>query len=291
MSLSLTNIQQTMFDAEVKAAYQSVGNKLRPTVYTKTNIAAEFIQFRKVGEMTAELVTYQDNVNYQDPGYDKVVATMNPYAAAGLTATLQELTTNVDDRRELAMLSAYAMGRRIDQNIIDVMANATLPTGNVIPADFQATGGNTNFTFAKIKEIVRIWDDTAVDPQNRFLAISARQQSDLFSMKEFTDSRFTARGPNAITTGSLDGSDNMSFNLIVIPTMLEGGLPKDDNNIRSCFAWHRRSVGLGFASDIETNMQPKLELISYLVVTHMLMGAQVIDPRGVIEILCDETPS
>ena len=285
MVQSLSVVQQKTFDAEVKADYQSRGGLIKPYVYVKNGIVGNTVDFRKVGQLQAYQRTYQDNATPQDPGYSKVTATMLPYDVFTLTDRLEQLLVNFDDRREETELHAMAILRRQDQIIIDSLVASSTP--NTIAADFGSSSGNTNLTFAKIQEITRIFDAAAVPIEDRTLLVTASQSADLYGIEQFTRSEFTNLGPSVITNGSMDNSRNMGMRIIIVPTMLEGGLPAT-GTVRSCYAFHKRAVGMGISQDMRTEVGYLYEKFSWSIGSTMQVGATAIDTGGIIEILCDE---
>jgi len=82
MSLSLTNVQQTEFDALVKVEYRSRGFILRDTIRVRTDIIGNQCQFRKVGQVIANPTAFQATVPLQDPGFTAQTATLTKYTAA-----------------------------------------------------------------------------------------------------------------------------------------------------------------------------------------------------------------
>ena len=44
----------------------------------------------------------------------------------------------------------------------------------------------------------------------------------------------------------------LGINIIIIPQMVEGGLPFSSGVIRETFAWHKQSTGMGIGHDFRT---------------------------------------
>lgn len=278
MSLSLSNVDQTLFDAEVKKAYQSKGFILRDYVRLRNNVDDSVVSWRKVGSVTAEAYGFQSAVIYQDPNYNKVNMTLTPYRAATLIDDVERFLYNFDERQEDAQLLAMALGRRSDQLIIDAL-NAS-GTANTI-AD-----GGTGLTFAKIRQVVQYFDDLAVPPEMRCIAISAAGQSDLLAEDQFTSSFYI--NLDAIKNGGLNGNFAMGMNWKVIPTMTEGGLPKT-GNIRKCFAWHKMAMGMGVGRNFSTQIERVPQLDSWQVLGKIFANAVAVDNVGIVQISIDES--
>lgn len=280
MSVSLSNVDQTIFDEMVKKAYQSKGFLLRDKIRTRSNVQGTTVSFRKVGSVTAEQYAFQTSVVWQDPSWSKADASLLPYRAPILVDDMQQFLFNFDVRREDAELVAMALGRRSDQLIIDSLN--TSGTTNTI-AD-----GGTGLTYAKVREVVRYFETNAVPPEDRFIAISAIGQEQLMAELQFTDNRFTML--NSVTNGGLNGAFVMGMNWVVIPTMTEGGLPLS-GNIRTCFAWHRLAMGMGVGRDFSTIIERVPHLDSWQILAKMFAGVVAVDPVGIVDIDIDESVS
>jgi hypothetical protein len=275
MSTSLTAVQQIEYDALVKAEYRSRGFKLRPGVYNKENVVGRFVDFRKVDQVISVQAAYQQAVTAQDPGYDKAQATLEKYVTPILIDEVQELTVNFDSKMESSMLVADAMGRRSDQIIIDAL--------DADPGSTIANGG-TNMTYAKYTQIIEFFEDNAVPLGDRFVAMSGNNFRALLQEQEFTSTFYTAN--RVLDKGMV--REYLGLNVIIIPDMTEGGLPLA-GNIRSAFAWHRQSTGMGVGQNFRTEINYIPEKTSWLVNGVFSAGAVVIDNRGVLQVDCDET--
>lgn len=280
MSISLNNVAQTEFDAVVKAESQSRGLLLENTCRMRTNVVGNTVEFRKVGSVIANQGSFQVVAPLQDPNYAKVEVTLKKWIVRTAIDDIQRFLVNFDERREDAMLIGMAMGRRKDQLKIDALNSSG--TTNTI-AD-----GGTGLTFDKVKEVVEFFDDKAVAPENRHIAISAKAQRQLFGETEFVDISFTNQ--KVIPTGSLNGNFVMGINWHVIPSMDEGGLPKS-GDIRKCFAWQSMALGVGIGRDVSTQID-ELPKEDYWQVKGKFYGeAVVIDANDVVEISIDESVS
>lgn len=275
MSQSLTAVQQTDFDELVKAQYRSLGFLLRDSVRTKNDVIGAFEQFRKVDQVISQPTAYLAAVTIQDPGYDKATATLQKYTTPTAVDTVQELTVNFDAKMENAMLVGQAMGRRSDQIIINAVA--------ADPGDTIVDGG-TNFDYEKFTQVYEFFENNAVPKGERWIALSASNvqslmQDDQFISTFYTENRILDRGWVLQYLG---------INLVTIPQMTEGGLPKT-GNIRTALAWHKMSTGMAIGHDFRTEINYLPDRTSWLVNGIFSAGAVVIDNRGVIAIDCDES--
>lgn len=275
MSTSLTAVQQIEFDALVKAEYQSLGFLLRDTVRVRRDVIGATVSFRKVGQIQAVATGYLQPVVIQDPNYTQTQAILQKYTAPTAVDTVQELTVNFDAKMENAMLVANALGRRSDQIIINSLA--------VSPGDTIVNGG-TNMTYAKYTQIIEFFDNNAVPLPERFVAMSASNFRSLLAADQFVSTFYTQN--RVLDKGFV--REYLGINLIIIPEMVEGGLPLT-GDIRKTFAWHKQSTGMGIGHDFRTEINYLPRETSWLVNGIFSAGAITIDNLGIIEIDCDES--
>jgi hypothetical protein len=276
MSTSLTAVQQIEFDALVKAEYQSLGFLLRDTVRVRRDVIGSTVSFRKVNQIQAVPTGYLQSVVIQDPGYTQYSAIIQKYTAPTAVDTVQELTVNFDAKMENAMLVANALGRRSDQIIINSLA--------VSPGQTIVDGG-TNMTYTKYTDIIQFFDENAVPLPERFVAMSGSNFRSLLAADQFVSTFYTQN--RVLDLGFV--REYLGINLIIIPTMVEGGLPLNSGtNVRSTFAWHKQSTGMGIGHDFRTEINYLPRETSWLVNGIFSAGAITIDNLGIIQVNCDE---
>jgi hypothetical protein len=279
MSTSLTAVQQVEFDALVKAEYQSLGFLLRDTVRVRRDVIGATVSFRKVGQVQAVPTGYLQTVVIQDPNYQQETAILQKYTAPTAVDSVQELTVNFDAKMENAMLVANALGRRSDQIIIDALAAG--------PGQPIVNGG-TNMTYFKYTQAIQFFDNNAVPLPERFAAMSASNFQSLLQADQFVSTFYTQN--RVLDKGFV--RDYLGVNMIIIPNMLEGGLPfvnPPTNTIRKTFFWHKQSTGMGIGHDFRTEINYLPRETSWLINGIFSAGAIIIDNLGVLEIDCLES--
>jgi len=275
MSTSLGNVQQIEFDALVKAEYRSRGFLLREACRMRTDVIGYAVDFRKVDQIVATETAYLQSVTIQDPGYTKATALLKKYTAPTAVDSVQELTVNFDTKMENAMLVSAAMGRRSDQILIDAL--------EADPGD-TIVNGATNFTYDKYTQIIEFFENNAVPLGDRFVAMSANNLRKLLSEDQFVSTFYTQN--RVLDRGFV--KEYLGINVIIIPEMTEGGLPKT-GNIRKAFAWHKQAIGMAIGHNFRTEINYLPRETSWLINGIFSAGSVVIDNRGVLEVDCDES--
>ncbi len=278
MAAILTAVQQTEFDAMVKAEYRSRGFRLRDTVTTRTDVIGSTVQFRKVDEVIANAVGFTNTIAIQNPDFTAHTATLVKYAAGTAVDEIEDLTVNFSTKQELAMVVAMAIGRRSDQIII-----------NALYADPGQTivNGGTNLSYAKLRNVIQYFEENAVPLEERFLAITGNMLRAVLASDQLISRFYTSN--DAVVSGTLNYRDVLSMNIRVIPSMTEGGLPNPTGNIYSALAWHKMSTGMGIGQDLRTEINYLPRETSWFVNGLFYAGAVVIDNRGVFRIDCDSS--
>lgn len=269
----------TSFDAMVKAAYQAAGT-LRNAVRVKTGVNGSSHKFFKLGQGVATERVPQSDIVPMNISHANVRATLKDYSAGEYSDVLDLEKLSYDEKKELATAVANAMGRRMDQILIDAMvsgANATSVANTVQ----EGTGTSAcGFNIAKLLAAKALMDDKNVpDDGNRYMALSANALKDALLDSKISSNDYTTI--MAIQTGKL--RDFAGFKFIIIGSRKEGGLPLASNN-RVNLAWHKDAVGLAIGHDMHTEINYIPEKTSWLTNGLFSAGAAVIDDEGVFKV-------
>lgn len=280
MSVSLSNAFVTLFDAEVKQAYQGAA-KLVPAVRQRRGVEGSTVKFPKVGKGVATIRVPQTDVTPLNVGFSSVTLTLSDFNAAEYSDIFSQAKVNFDERQELVQVVANAMGRRQDQLILDALtaSSTSLTVANSIG------GSNTNMNITKLREAKRLMDKNNVPPDGRNIIIHANGLANLLSETSVTSSDFNS--VKALVQGELN--TYLGFTFHVLGDRSEGGLAIDASLDRSCFAFHKDAVGYGEGIAMRTEINYIAEKTSYLVNEVFSAGAIAIDDEGIVKITCRET--
>ena len=280
MSISLSNAFVTLFDAEVKQAYQGMA-KLVPAVRQRRGVEGSTVKFPKVGKGVATIRVPQTDVTPLNVGFSSVTLTLADYNAAEYSDIFSSQKVNFDERQELVQVVANAMGRRQDQMILDALAASS--TSLTVSNDIGGTDSNMNIT--KLREAKRLMDKNNVPPDGRNIIIHANGLANLLSETSVTSSDFNS--VKALVQGELN--TYLGFTFHVLGDRSEGGLAIDASLDRSCFAFHKDAVGYGEGIAMRTEINYVAEKTSWLVNEIFSAGAIAIDDEGIVKITCRET--
>jgi hypothetical protein len=280
MSISLSNAFVTLFDAEVKQAYQGKA-MLVGAVRQRRGVEGSTVKFPKVGKGVATARISQTDVTPLNVGFSNVTCTLQDWNAAEYSDIFSQAKVNFDERSELVQVLGNAIGRRQDQLILDALTAAT-GTGTVVN---DIGGTDTNLNVAKLREAKRLLDRANVPPEGRHIILHASGLASLLSETAVTSSDFNT--VKALVSGEINTF--LGFTFHVMGDRTEGGLIIDGSLDRTCFAFHKDAIGYaeGIAPRTEVNYIP--EKTSFLVNSVFSAGAIAIDAEGIVKITARET--
>ena len=277
MAQNVTTAFVTLFESEVKQAYQSEA-LLRGTMRSRTGVQGNTVKFPKIGKGVATPRINQTDVTPLNVTYSQVTATMSDFIAAEYSDIFHQTHINFDERRELVQVVAKAISRRMDQICIDALDAASSPS----TVATSIGGAATNMNIEKLRAAAKAMNENNVPAEGRYLLMHASQLDALLGETEVTSSDFAT--VKALVRGEV--SSFMGFEILTMGDRDEGGIPKPST--RTCFAWHRDSMGYAesMAQKSEVNYIP--EKTSFLVSSMFSAGAVAIDDEGIVKISCTE---
>jgi hypothetical protein len=280
MSVSLSNAFVTLFDAEVKQAYQGKA-MLVGAVRQRRGVEGSTVKFPKVGAGVATPRVPQTDVTPINASFSQVTLTLADWNAAEYSDIFSQAKVNFDERQELVQVVAAAMGRRQDQMIIDALTASS--TSLTVSNDIG--GSDTNLNVAKLREAKRLLDKNNVDPGDRHIVIHANSLASLLSETAVTSSDFNS--VKALVQGDINTF--LGFTFHVMGDRSEGGLAIDGSNDRTVWAFHKTAVGYGEGLGMRTEINYIPEKTSWLVNEVFSAGAIAIDAGGIVQITCRES--
>jgi len=278
MAINLSTAFVTLFDAEVKQAYQAQA-VLRGAIRVRSGVEGASYKFPKIGKGVAQVRIPQTDVAPLNVTYGQVTVNLSDFIAAEYSDIFMQAKVNFDERRELVQVVSNAIGRRQDQLILDALINSS--TANTVASSIG--GANTNLNVAKLRAAAEQLNTKNVPMDNRHIVIHASSLSSLLGETSVTSSDFNT--VKALVQGDINTF--LGFTFHVLGDREEGGLPIASGD-RKVFAFHKDAVGMaeGIAPKTEINYIP--EKTSFLVASMFSAGAVAIDAEGIVQITCDE---
>lgn len=279
MAIQVSNAFVTLFDSEVKQAYQGQ-RMLAGATRERMGVEGSTVKFPKIGKGSATLRIPQTDVTPLNVSYSQVTATLEDYIAAEYSDIFNQQKVNFNERQELVQVVAGAIARRQDQVVLDALAAASSPS--TVSNDIGGTDSNMNV--AKMRAAKKALDAKNVPAEGRFLVMHANSLDSLLGETEVTSSDYNT--VKALVQGDINTF--LGFSIITLGDRDEGGLPIDGSNDRTCYAFHKDAVGLGVGMGQTSRVDYIAEKTSFLVASMFSAGAIAIDDEGIVKITCRE---
>ena len=280
MAIQVSNAFVTLFDSEVKQAYQGQ-RMLAGLTRERSNVEGSTVKFPKIGKGTATIRVPQTDVTPLNVSYSQVTATMSDFIAAEYSDIFNQQKINFNERQELVQVVSGAIARRMDQVCLDALAAASSP--NTVSNDIGGTDSNLNV--AKMRAAKKALDAKNVPADGRVLVIHANSLDSLLGETEVTSSDFNT--VKALVQGDINTF--LGFNVVTLGDRDEGGLPIDGSSDRTVYAFHRDALGLGIGMGQTSRVDYIAEKTSFLVASMFSAGAVSIDDEGIVNITCRES--
>jgi hypothetical protein len=280
MAIGLSNAFVTLFDDEVKQAYQDKAELVGAT-RQRRGVEGSTAKFPKVGKGVATLRIPQTDVTPLNVDFSQVTATLEDWNAAEYSDIFMQQKVNFDERQELVQVVANAIGRRQDQLVIDALTASS--TSNTVSNDIGGT--DTNLNLDKLLAAKKLLDKGNVPPQDRHMVIHANSLASILAEQKLTSSDYAS--VKALVSGEINTF--LGFTFHVLGDRTEGGLAVDGSLDRTVWAFHKDAVGYaeGMGPKTEINYVP--EKTSFLVNSMFSAGAVAIDAEGIVQITCRES--
>jgi hypothetical protein len=280
MAIAISNAFVTLFDTEVKQAYQADA-VLRNTVRLRTGVTAATHKFPKIGSGIAQIRVPQSDVTPLNVSYSQATVNLEDFIAAEYSDIFNQAKVNFDERQELVQVVSKAISRRADQLVINALANSS----TALTVATTVGGSGTNLNIEKLIAAKKSLDTANVPMEDRFMLIHAASLAGLLAETEVTSSDFNT--VKALVQGQLD--TYLGFKIITIGDRDEGGLVGGGSGqTRKVWAWHKSAVGMAESLGIRSEINYIPEKTSFLVASMFSAGAVAIDAGGIVEITCTE---
>jgi len=280
MAQAISNAFVQLFDAEVKQAYQA-SRQLAGLVRERNNVEGSVVKFPKIGKGSATLRVPQADVTPMNVSYSQVTCTLQDWNAAEYSDIFHQAKVNFDERRELVQVVSAAVGRRMDQLVIDALAGSS--SSLTVSNDIGGTDSGLNV--AKLRRAKALLDKQNVPMEGRCMLIHANSLESLLGETAVTSADFNS--VRALVAGEMDTF--LGFRFITIGDRSEGGLAIDGSNDRVVYAFHKDAIGFAVGMAMRSEINYVAEKTSYLVNGMFSAGAINIDDEGICLITTRES--
>lgn len=279
------------FGSNIMMMAQQKGSRLRNSVLIKPGIVGEEAYIDQLGKTSAvKRTTRHMDTPIIDPDHLRRKIFLFDWISNTLLDKEDEIKMLIDPQSSYAQNAVWALGRSIDSEILTA-ALATAYTGKegttpvTFPAGNIVAENGVGLTIGKLIEAKELLDLADVDEdEERFIAVTAHQISDLLGTTEVTSADYNVI--KALVKGEVNTFMGFEFKRVTASM-----LNVDANDLRKCICWAKNGLGLGIAADVKTRISERADKnYSTQVFASLGIGATRVDEDRVVEIDCDETP-
>ncbi len=293
MSVQVTTSFVQQYGSNVQMLVQQKGSKLRGAVSVES-VTGKSAFFDQIGVTYArQRASRHSDTPRMDTPHARRRLTVADYDWADLIDREDKVRMLIDPTSEYAMAAAWAMGRSMDEVIIDAMRGSAYygETGGssvALPSTQKVVVATSGLTVAKLLAAKEILDGNNVDPEGRYIALTAGQVTDLLNSTEVKSADYNT--VRALAQGQLNTF--MGFNFIPVNGLRSDGtkiLPLDSNSDRAVLVWQRDHVKLGIGAEPQARISERDDKnYATQVFYSMTLGAVRMQEEGVVEIAADE---
>ena len=196
MSTQVTTGFSQMFATNIQMLSQQKGSLFRRAI-REESVTGEKAFFDQVGSATAQKRTSRHaDTPLSDTPHSRRMVTMDTYEYADLIDNSDQVQMLIDPTSSYANAAAYAIGRAIDDVIIEAALGtaSTGKSGSTSTSNSNSVGVGSpaaGLTIAKMVEAKKTLDNGSVDPSiPRYIAVGPEQIEDLLNNTTVTSADY-----------------------------------------------------------------------------------------------------
>lgn len=295
MSFQITTAFVDQYSSNVQMLVQQKGSVLRGLVLQES-VKAKEAYFEQIGSVAAVKKTtrHADTPRVETP-HKRRRLTLSTYNWADLIDNDDKVRMLIDPTSEYSMAAAWAMGRAIDEEIVDAALGTAytgekgtdaveLPAGQIIDAE-----GSAGFTFDKLRQVKRVFDANDVPSEGRYIVLTAYQLDNLLGETKVTSADYASA--KALVRGEIN--EFMGFKFIQLNGKRADGtliLPEASSGVRACLAFQKEGIKLGIGEDPFGKITERDDkCFATQVYYEMSIGATRMQEEAVVKVNCKES--
>lgn len=278
------------YEADVHLVFQREGGMVKPTVYEKDGIVGSTAYFEKLGTGVATTKSRHGEITPMNAVHTQPSCTLVDFYAGDWVDLLDEAKTNIDARMAYARSGAYALGRKVDDQIFTVMDTTTQSTITFAVTSYAAIQSS-------LIQMVEALDANSVPNDGmRYAALTPRAYAQAMTVESFASQDYVNEAGRPFNEGAPGHRKFREW--MGVKWCMHPGLPGRGTATAKCFIYHKMAVG--YASGAHAGNVAGSESVSADItwhgdraahfINHCMSGeAVMIDDTGVIEANLDDT--
>lgn len=283
MSTSITTSFVREYLADVHHVFQRPGASLRDTVRTKDNVKGKSTTFQKIGKGVATTKARHGVITPMNQDHTAIECILEDFYAGDWVDKLDEAKVNHDERMAIAQGGAWALGRKVDDQIITEL-DTTSQTAVTITVTSTAAvkAGVLNWVSA-------LFENDVPNDGQVYGIITPKLDQMLSTVNEYASADFVDMKP---FESGVPVRRFRYWNGVLWTA--HNGLPNAAASSCKGFLYHKNAIGYATGAHSDNAAQTGGNVISADItwhgdrashfVNHMMSGgAKLIDDTGVIE--------
>ena len=284
MSTSIDQSFVKNYVGDVHQIFQRRGSFLLPTVRRNPNVVGVTSTFQKIGTGVATTKARHGTITPMNQTHTPIECTLVDFYAGDWVDKLDEAKVNIDERRAIAEGGAWALGRKVDDQIITAL-NSTGQTAITWTLTSQNTVRNS------LLQMVEALDDNDVpNDGQRYALLTPRASAQAMTVEEFSSADFIGTNDMPFKDGQKTFGRWKDWMNVKWGT--HTGLPDKGTANARVYAFHKRAVGYASAKSagnvaggdsVKADITWHGDRAAHFINHMMSGGACLIDDTGVIE--------
>ena len=291
MSVNVTTAFVEQYSANVQHLVQQDGSKLRGAVRQEA-VTGKNAFFEQIGATAARRrPSRHADTPRMDTPHSRRRVSLEDFDWADLIDNEDKVRMLIDPTSQYARAAAMAMGRAMDETLIDA-ALGTAYTGvsgsTSVAGQTAIAAGAAGMNLTKLLSAKETMDGDDVPEEGRCIVCTADQVTDLLNTTEIKSSDYNT--VKALARGDLDTFLGFKF-IPVNGKRIDGTklVPVDGSSDRRCFAFQMDGLLLGVGQDMSTKISERADKnYATQVFCSMAIGGTRMEEARVLEILCTE---
>jgi hypothetical protein len=285
--------------ADLVHVFQRRGAYLMPAVRVRTGVVGQTTTFQVIGKGTASTKARHGDVTPMNQTHTPATATLSDFYAGDYVDALDEAKLNIDERKAIAEGGAFALGRKVDEQILAALDGTTQTVINIDESTYAS------YLASALQWTEALSSNDVPNDGQRYAVVTPRLHTQLSTINAFASSDFVNSNGTPFNVGepSLDkwrDWQNVKWKQHSDTTTMGVGTATAKN-----FLWHKSAcgyatakyvvpkgnfvVGAGGNAMVAADIQWIGPKAAHWVNHMMSGGAVLIDDTGVIEASHDDT--
>lgn len=286
MSTSIDQAFIRQYERDVHDVFQRMGSRMRETVRHSSDVVGTSTTFQKIGKGTATTKARHGVITPMNQTHTAIECTLSDFYAGDWVDKLDEAKVNINEREAIARGGAWALGRKVDDQITTVLDTTTQ---TVVSWTVTSAAAIRNGALEMLEALFA--NDVPNDGQV-YGALTAAAWHKLMIVQEFARADWVGM-ESPLADGPAGGQSGRKFKEWGgCKWFMQTGMPGAGTASAKVWVWHKDSVGYASAraagniagrDSVSADITWHGDRAAHFVNHMMSGGAAMIDDTGVIE--------